>query len=127
MFFVYTRYKNSIMATMVSALGAGFMAGGVVLVVTGIMEGEDVRPTLLIGASFLGIGWLISKGAEKIAVRKERKKLAMDREKRAAEIAKADPIREETVRTAAKARVCGSCGTALEEGDMFCYRCGRKL
>lgn len=127
MFFVYTRYKNSIMATMVSALGACLMAGGVVLVVTGIMEGEDVLPALLIGASFLGIGWLISKGAEKIAVRKERKKLIRDREKRAAEIAKADPIREETVRTAAKARICSSCGTALEEGDMFCYRCGRKL
>ena len=149
--FFFTTYKKAPLATVISFLASMCFVGTLFLTVGYFLNWSGVKDEMTLGESlfFAGvlavIGFLMKKLAEALAKHKQ-KKLA---EKAAAAqpaagftpppvvepTRSAPPPAAEPVRSApnpaaqprAARRFCPMCGTATQEGDLFCVQCGHKL
>lgn len=70
--FIYTSYKNSKLATVISFIGSIFIIAAVLLGVQAVLEGEEELVGILAVCVVLAVlGWLITRGAKAISQRKE--------------------------------------------------------
>lgn len=116
MYFRYRIYKKCIPATICSFGGGAFVAGGIVIAVSSVMEKDFGAVAAGVLLALVGAGLYVL--ADKIADRKMNK-LA---EKEAIKAA----IKAEAEAKKAASNVCPHCGTTLAPDDVFCYNCGTK-
>lgn len=129
MFVVYTRYKNSLPATLMSAIGSALMMAGVfwgasvvgqAVATSGPVDMEEVVGQFVCAAIFVAVGFLLTRGAKKISENKLKKEI----EKMAAGTEKAAAGESEALYTASD--ICRNCGNKLGPEDIFCYKCGTR-
>ena len=113
--FTYTRYKNSVLASIISLIGSSFIVGGVFLGVAFVAESvtgnsgkaaniEELAGAVLSGALIAAMGWLLTRWAKRIAEKKLKKEL----------------------KAAKSVHVCSHCGNSLAPDDVFCFKCGTR-
>ena len=138
--FRYTSYKNSRLATVVSFFGSIFIVAGILVGVSFVAESvsggsgsaADIGEGILVCVIFVGLGWLLTRWAKRIAEKKFEKEMGAARRIKPS----ASERRNIPGTTAAGYRmspgaetasnVCSHCGNILGPDDVFCYKCGTK-
>lgn len=127
--FFFTRYRKAPLATCVSFCSSAcyvvtlFFTVGYAFNWDGVQDTGSLGESLLVAVCFAAIGFGLSRLANWLAVRKQRKLAARE----AAQTPVPPVAPAANPKPGPASRLCPKCGTKVEPGDVFCVNCGAKL